>query len=1018
MSETHDIAQLTRAADGGDPNAQFELGTLYQVGKGVAEDPGEALLWYQKAARRGHVRAQCRLATMYELGLGIEEDLPEAFKWYRMAAEQGYAEAQYELAGMYNTGRGVDEDEAKAAEWFLKAAEQGYAAAQFKLGIAYEMGQGVEEDAVEANRWYRQAAEQGDADAQWALGINHRFGIGMEEDKAEALKWYRLAAEQDHVQAQCDLAKMYEDGDGVEKDDAEAVKWFTRAAENGNASAQWNVGWNYAHGRGVLKNEGEAAKWYRKAAEQGHSQSQFDLGVMYANGRGVPQNAGEAVVWYRKAADQGHARAQWYLGWMYENGRGVSADPAAAVKWYRKAAEQDNIDAQFSLASMFERGAGVAMDLNAAREWYRKSAEKGHEKAQAALSRLQAADEMPSATQRNTTETTGKRGAEPCKALLDTCTPLVYRENAFRITGLFVDASARDIKRRIDDLRQAEEMGEAEAEHVHTFALKPPPSVEQIRTAAKRLQDAERRLIEEFFWFWPQEWGKGKEDLALKALAAGDKNAAFQLWHAALTDEDADRKIVAKHNLAVMYQLVALDCEYVALEQNLPHEDLARTAEYWRTSFKWWEELTVDDVFWGMVTSRIRDLDDARLSTSFAGRMRQSLPEAMDKINAMLAVSFAERGQMSQVKQHLTYMRETHQGADNVSKTLSMVTAPLCSRVSLLVENASAALAQSTQQADAVASNLIVAVKGSIEILTSLLPEDDHQHHDVPDSVAVVLMSCAEKHGRATEGWVASLEILQQARSFARSREVKQDLKKAQSSAEEQRDWSYPAVKRLGHRMTEAKQKKQLDAIKHIYTHVPSLLVEIETVCTSRSSVYQQCCDSVAATLRGYAIDIHNTAMKIDDATMSVRFAVLSIELHDRARSVACGREAKAKLAEDENTVSALRSALEMRGFYRRIAEQLQAEGLLPPWGAMFTHAPAPPRLPRAAGAGAPSSGCLVVFGLGLLLPVIALSAWGMVHRVDYSTAAAQRERRPAQDLTRRMYHLGETTTTSYEQTK
>src|SRR5688572_27031454 len=102
-----------------------------------------------------------------------------------------------------------------------------------------------------------------------------------------------------------------------------------------------------------------------------------------------------------------------------------------------------------------------------------------------------------------------------CKPLLDACSPRVYRNNAFRITGLPVDASTRDIKRRIDDLRAAEEMGGGADEHSHAFALDPIPSLEDIREAARRLQDPERRLIEEFFWFWPMEWGKGKSDLAL-----------------------------------------------------------------------------------------------------------------------------------------------------------------------------------------------------------------------------------------------------------------------------------------------------------------------------------------------------------------------------------------------------------------------------------------------------------------------------------------------------------------------
>ncbi|WP_406569303.1 tetratricopeptide repeat protein, partial [Aeromonas veronii] len=65
------------------------------------------MAWYRKAAEQGDAMAQFNLGAMYEQGKGVAQDDKQAVAWYRKAAEQGYAMAQSNLGGMYNTGSGV-----------------------------------------------------------------------------------------------------------------------------------------------------------------------------------------------------------------------------------------------------------------------------------------------------------------------------------------------------------------------------------------------------------------------------------------------------------------------------------------------------------------------------------------------------------------------------------------------------------------------------------------------------------------------------------------------------------------------------------------------------------------------------------------------------------------------------------------------------------------------------------------------------------------------------------------------
>ena len=74
------------------------------------------------------------------------------------------------------------------------------------------------------------------------------------------------------------------------------------------------------------------------------------------------------------------------------------------------------------------------------------------------------------------------------------------------------------------------ELGHGAGAHIGAFALNPPPSVDKIREAIARLKDPEKRLIDEFFWFWPDRFGESAKDPALQAVDQGDQNTAYQLW--------------------------------------------------------------------------------------------------------------------------------------------------------------------------------------------------------------------------------------------------------------------------------------------------------------------------------------------------------------------------------------------------------------------------------------------------------------------------------------------------------
>ena len=129
-----------RAADAEYADAQVNLGEMYEKGDGVLQDDILAYVWYYLAADKGHEKAiknrdrmeshlssaqmteaQYNLGEMYEEGKGVSQDTTEAIKWYRLAAEAGLTIAQCNLGMLY-----AEKDDVLSYMWFFLATVQGH----------------------------------------------------------------------------------------------------------------------------------------------------------------------------------------------------------------------------------------------------------------------------------------------------------------------------------------------------------------------------------------------------------------------------------------------------------------------------------------------------------------------------------------------------------------------------------------------------------------------------------------------------------------------------------------------------------------------------------------------------------------------------------------------------------------------------------------------------------------------------------------------------------------------------
>jgi hypothetical protein len=459
-----------------------------------------------------------------------------------------------------------------------------------------------------------------------------------------------------------------------------------------------------------------------------------------------------------------------------------------------------------------------------------------------------------------------------CLPLLEAATLKIYRENPFRITGLPVDATAKEIARHADKLKQMEELGYGEKANTAAFALNPPPSIDQIREAMQRLKEPERRLIDEFFWFWPSTFGESANDPAIRALRAGDMEKAYEIWE---TEEGKPvTGFIANHNIAVMLHLVALDWTLYQINAEVEPEKEEKIRSYWKDSFKRWEKIPSDDRLWDAVMTRIRSVGDPRLTTGFGRRFADTLPAALDKINAEAGLKFAEQGRLEWARTHVQFMHETHQGLDNVAKTAEMVLAPLRKRVTQHIKTARETT-QKNPNKGGEAANLLVDECGRLHFLYELFhSKDAHQKTELFDEVAAATVDCVVDYQKSTNDNRLFVEVLRASMALATAVELRERIQRNIEIGEG--NIRGEAIQPLYARLKTIRESKESGKIR-LSEVKKQLMPELALLAESQgadSELTKDFSEALAGTLRGISIDAHNDEDDFETAAEAIRLAV------------------------------------------------------------------------------------------------------------------------------------------------
>ena len=117
------LRSLIKRAEKGDLLAQCSLGTFYATDEEFGlKDEAKAVEWYTKAAEGSEPEAQYNLGLMIIIGEGTEKDLKKGIRLMEQAATNGYQLSAHVLSIIYREGMyGVKPSRLKAASWNKKS---------------------------------------------------------------------------------------------------------------------------------------------------------------------------------------------------------------------------------------------------------------------------------------------------------------------------------------------------------------------------------------------------------------------------------------------------------------------------------------------------------------------------------------------------------------------------------------------------------------------------------------------------------------------------------------------------------------------------------------------------------------------------------------------------------------------------------------------------------------------------------------------------------------------------------
>jgi len=253
--------------------------------------------------------------------------------------------------------------------------------------------------------------------------------------------------------------------------------------------------------------------------------------------------------------------------------------------------------------------------------------------------------------------------------------------------------------------------------------------------------------------------------------------------------------------------------------------------------------------------------------------MEDSFPEALDKVNAEAALKFAEQGRLNWARLHVEFMRQTHQGRDNVTRTMELVLAPIRAQVSEGNKTARQRLEKDPKQGAQIARQLIEQSSRLSQLYDILHGSDAPYKTELFDEVALAGVDCAVSYQKSTSDDVVFLEVLRAALAFVSGPELRERIQRNIDIGEGNLRWS--EIKPLREKLDRIMESKSPASVQ--FAEVKQQMIPELAMLAEREGVHpdliNEFSDTLGYALRALSITAHNDDDDFETAVAASRLA-------------------------------------------------------------------------------------------------------------------------------------------------
>ncbi|MGO9481283.1 MAG: tetratricopeptide repeat protein [Candidatus Kryptoniota bacterium] len=381
---------LVRKANGGDPEAQQELGSRYFFGNGFPVDTARAAYWIHKAADQNMPIGQYNFGIFLNNGWGVNWNPFEAYNEFKAAAAKSLPEAEFAVGISYTDNLIVPLDLAKAYKWIKAAADAKYEPALEVLPKLISRMKPAQDDSIQS-AGYSTTSARNDSSFSAAAPSQEPIFLAFGPDTTSRVSDLTLLNEafregNEKFKTALGVSDIFSTsatkGSGSEQEsekDSTAITMIVHTAEAGSPEALIVLGRCFELGIGFPRDRILAAEQYLRASRLDSRRApMLLLSLVRQNGfleevesRCKKGGDDAAFVWagltelgldqrldYKQAfhllqiaADHGNIPSLIELGRCYYTGQWTARNPVLGRRSWLRAAEEGSSDAEIRLAA-------------------------------------------------------------------------------------------------------------------------------------------------------------------------------------------------------------------------------------------------------------------------------------------------------------------------------------------------------------------------------------------------------------------------------------------------------------------------------------------------------------------------------------------------------------------------------------------------------------------------------------------------------------------------------------------